>query len=117
MNTDQPININEDSFDIAVIKSPVPVLVDFWAPWCGPCKMIAPILEEIAREKAGAVRVAKVNAEEHPKLAAKFGVQNIPTILLFNNGEVTDTLVGTANAAKKNILQKLEAVHRFVTPA
>jgi thioredoxin len=109
MNTQEPIHINEDSFQIAVTKSLIPVLVDFWAPWCGPCKMIAPILDEIAREKAGAVRVAKVNVEDNPQLAARFGVRNIPTLLVFSNGKVTDTVVGVTNAAKRTILEKLEA--------
>src|SRR5438094_8738455 len=108
MNTAEPININEDSFDAAVTKSPVPVLVDFWAPWCGPCKMIAPMLDEIAREQAGALRVAKVNLDDNQQLAVRFGVRAIPTLLLFSAGELKDTIVGMTS--KQNLLAKLLAL-------
>ena len=108
MNTKEPININAESFDIAVTKSPVPVVVDFWAPWCGPCKMLSPLLDEIAREQEGAVRVAKVNAADNPELASRFGVRAVPTLLFFNNGELRETLVGLTG--KKNIVAKIEAL-------
>jgi thioredoxin len=106
MNNAEPININEDSFDIAVTKSPVPVLVDFWAPWCGPCKMIAPILDEIAKERAGTLRVTKVNTEDHPQLSARFGVRSIPTLLIFNGGELKETMIGLTS--KSSILSKVD---------
>jgi thioredoxin len=108
MNTNEPIHVGEESFDIAVIKSPVPVLVDFWAPWCGPCKMIAPILDEIAREQAGKVRVAKIDVDQNPALAARFNIRGIPTMILFQNGEPKETIVGLT--AKQNIVSKLEAL-------
>ena len=108
MNTNEPININEDSFDAAVLKSPVPVLVDFWAPWCGPCKMLAPILDEIAREQEGKVRVAKLDIDQNPQLGARYGVRGIPTMLLFQNGELKDTIVGLTG--KQNIVSKLTAL-------
>lgn len=106
MNNAEPININEDSFDIAVTKSPVPVLVDFWAPWCGPCKMIVPILDEIAKERAGTLRVTKVNTEDYPQLSARFGVRSIPTLLIFNGGELKETMIGLTS--KSSILSKVD---------
>jgi len=101
----EPININAESFDAAVTKSSIPVLVDFWAPWCGPCKMISPVLDEIARENAESVRVAKVNVDDNPDLAAKFGVRGIPTLLIFKGGELKETIVGMTS--KKALLDKL----------
>ena len=108
MNTNEPIHVGEESFDIAVLKSPVPVLVDFWAAWCGPCKMIAPILDEIAREQAGAVRVAKIDVDQNPALAARFNIRGIPTMILFHNGAPKETIVGLTG--KQNIVSKLEAL-------
>jgi thioredoxin 1 len=101
----EPININEASFEQAVLKSPVPVLVDFWAAWCGPCKMIAPVLDEIARENEGRFRVAKVNIDDDPGLMERFNVRAVPTLLFFQGGELRDQLVG--GAAKKAIVEKL----------
>ena len=109
MNLKEPININSESFDAAVTKSPVPVLVDFWAPWCGPCKMIAPVLDEIARERADVVRVAKVNTEDDPQLAARFGVRAIPALLFFSGGELKETLIGS-RVTKRDLLAKLDAL-------
>src|SRR5580704_11206298 len=109
MNTSEPVNINAESFDVAVIKSPVPVVVDFWAPWCGPCRMLSPLLDEIAREKEGAVRIAKVNYDDNPRLGQRFGIRSIPTLLLFNNGELKDTIVGLSS--KQAILSKIEAMY------
>jgi thioredoxin 1 len=108
MNTNEPIHVSEDSFDIAVIKSPVPVLVDFWATWCGPCKMIAPILDEIAKEKEGKVRVAKIDVDQNPALAARFNIRGIPTMILFKNGEPKETIVGLTG--KQNLVNKLDAL-------
>ena len=101
----QPININEASFEKAVLQSPVPVLVDFWAGWCGPCKMVAPLLDEIAKESEGRFRIAKVNIDDDPALMQRFNVRAVPTLLFFNGGELRDQLVG--GASKKTILQKL----------
>jgi thioredoxin len=108
MSTNEPIHVGEDSFDAAVLKSPVPVLVDFWATWCGPCKMIAPILDEIAREQAGKVRVAKIDVDQYPALAARFNIRGIPTMILFQNGEAKETIVGLTG--KQVLLAKLEAL-------
>src|SRR6266446_3001076 len=102
----EPININEASFEKAVINSPIPVLVDFWASWCGPCKMIAPLLDEIAREGDGRFRIAKVNIDDDPALMQRFNIRAVPTLLFFNGGELRDQIIGGA-AAKKTILEKL----------
>ncbi len=101
----EPININEASFEKAVLQSPIPVLVDFWASWCGPCKMIAPVLDEIAKENEGRYRVAKVDIDADPGLMQRYGVRAVPTLLFFHGGEVKDQLVG--GAPKKAIVDKL----------
>ena len=102
------IEINEANFDREVLQSTQAVLVDFWATWCGPCKMIAPVLEEIATEQAGRVKVAKVDVDANPALAARFGIQSIPTLLYFAGGEVREKSIGAAG--KKAILSKLETL-------
>lgn len=88
------IHISDDTFEQEVIKSARPVLVDFWAPWCGPCRAIGPVLEEIAESYKDSVTVAKVNVDENPKTAAAYGVMSIPTIFLFKGGDIVDKLVG-----------------------
>ena len=106
------IDISEANFEAEVLKSTVPVIVDFWAEWCGPCKMLAPSLEEIAVEQAGKAKVAKVNVDEQPALAARFRIQGLPTLLYFAQGEVRNQIVGAAG--KKTILSKLEALTKTV---
>ena len=88
------IKISESNFDSEVIGSDIPVLVDFWADWCGPCKMLAPVLSEIAEGYEGRVKVGKVNVDEEPELAGRFRIASIPTLLLFKNGELVDSSVG-----------------------
>jgi thioredoxin 1 len=106
MNMKTTIEINEANFESEVLQSKQPVLVDFWAEWCGPCKMLAPALEEIAVEQTDRVKVAKVDVDSNPVLAARFGIQSIPTLLYFANGEVKDKSVGVVG--KRAILSKLE---------
>lgn len=93
-------NVSDTSFAEDVLKSDQPVLVDYWAAWCGPCKAIAPILEEIAEQYAGRVTVAKVNVDDNPEVAAKFGVRGIPTLMLFKDGQPTETKVGALSKSQ-----------------
>ena len=92
-----PIHVNDIEFENKVLKSTAPVVVDFWAPWCQPCKMIAPVLEKLASEYADKVTIAKVNTDENPAWAMKYGVQGIPTLLFIKDGQVKDTIVGVAS--------------------
>ena len=98
---DNVIEFNEQNFDSDVLESKTPVLVDFWAVWCGPCKAIAPIIEEIASDYSGKVAVGKVDVDNNNQVAMKYGIRSIPTLLLFNNGEVVDQVIG--NVGKENI--------------
>ena len=102
------IEINETNFESEVLQSTQPVLVDFWVEWCGPCKMLAPVLEEIANEQAGRIKIAKVNVDENPALAGRFGIQSIPTLLYFTDGRLHHQTVGAVS--KKRIVSDLEAL-------
>ena len=88
------IRITVDNFEEEVLDSKIPVLVDFWASWCGPCRMLGPVVAEIAEEMDGKIKVGKVNVDEEGELAARFGIMSIPTVMVFKNGEVTNTSVG-----------------------
>lgn len=102
----QAIEITDKNFE-EIIKSDTPVLIDFWAEWCGPCKMIAPVVEELASEYKGKAVIGKVDVDSNPEVSAKFGIRSIPTLLVFKNGEVVDKQIG---AVPKNVLsQKLDA--------
>ena len=100
------IEVNESNFETEVLKSAQPVLVDFWAEWCGPCKMLAPVLDEIAVEQNGRIKVAKVNVDDNPTLAERFGIRSIPTLIYFAEGEARNKTIGAAS--KKTIVSNLE---------
>ncbi len=104
------INVTDAEFQEKVLESNLPVVVDFWAPWCGPCRMIAPVLEEVAKENEGKVMIAKVNTDENPEWAMNFGVQGIPTLLFISGGEVRDQQVGAgpAPALKSRVIAFLD---------
>jgi len=101
----KPIEVTDSNFQQEVLKSDTPVLVDFWAVWCGPCRMIAPVVEEIATEFSGKLKVGKMDVDTNPETAMQFGIRNIPTLLVFKNGKVVDHIVGAL--PKRNLLEKL----------
>ena len=110
----KPIHVTDAVFEETVLRSSIPVVVDFWAPWCGPCRMVAPILEEIATEYDGKLIVAKVNTDDNPEWAMRYGVQGIPTLLYVVNGKVVDRQVGAA--PKPYIQKKIDAMLKVVAP-
>ena len=102
------VTLTEANFPAEVLQSSMPVLVDFWAEWCGPCKMIVPILDELAGEYDGKVKIGKVNVDDHQKLATEYGIRAIPTLLLFKDGQVADQIVGLRS--KRDFKSKLDKV-------
>lgn len=105
--SDKIVHVSDANFEAEVLQSQVPVLLDFWAPWCGPCKMIAPVLDELAEELAGSVKIAKMNVDENQDTPAQFGVRGIPTLLIFKEGKVVATKVGAL--AKNQLLAFVNA--------
>ncbi len=98
--SEQIVHLSDDSFETEVLKSSQPVLVDYWAEWCGPCKMIAPALDQIASEYAGKVKVAKLNIDDNPNTPPRYGIRGIPTLMLFKDGEVEATKVGAVSKSQ-----------------
>jgi thioredoxin 1 len=108
MENSAVITLNESNFDRELTQDDKPMIVDFWAEWCGPCKMIAPLLDEIARERAGTVKIAKVNVDENQSLSFKYNIRAIPALLFFKNGQLRDQVVGVTS--KKDLLSRVEAL-------
>ncbi len=108
MSSSRAVNVTDANFEAEVLQSTVPVLVDFWAPWCPPCRMLSPVVDEIADEKGDTAKVAKINVDDNPELSRRFKVQSIPLLLFFKDGEVKDQMLGATN--KKTLLNKLDAL-------
>lgn len=108
VTTTQPLIVSDASFASLVEQSPLPVLIDLWAPWCGPCRMMAPVIDQLAVELAGKVRVAKLNTDENPMIGRRFGIQSIPTLLILKNGREVSRLIGAQ--PKAIIMQKLREI-------
>ena len=94
------VQVNDDAFDAEVLKSSLPVLIDFWAPWCAPCRAIGPVVEELAAQYAGQLKVVKMNVDDNPQTPARYGIRSIPNLIVFRNGEVKDQLIGAVPKAQ-----------------
>lgn len=103
------LEFTDANFESEVLNSPVPVLVDFWATWCAPCRMIAPIIDQVSNEAEGVAKVGKIDIDQNQAIAAKYGIRSIPTMLFFKNGQVVDTIVG-AGVSKSGLIDKLKSL-------
>ncbi|MFQ6002889.1 MAG: thioredoxin [Candidatus Zixiibacteriota bacterium] len=103
-----PVELNDGNFESQVLKSDLPVLIDFWAPWCGPCRMVGPIVEEIAKDYEGKLKVGKLNVDESSQTASKYGIMSIPSLLFFKGGKVIDQIVGAV--PKKQFIEKIDKI-------
>jgi thioredoxin 1 len=104
----EPVHVSDETFEEIVLNAPVPVMVDFWAPWCGPCRMVAPIVEDLAKDYDGRAVMAKINTDENIQIAGKLGIMGIPTLILFKDGQEVDRVVGFA--PRRTLEEKLNAV-------
>jgi len=102
-----PLHVTDSSFKKEVLESDLPALVDFWAPWCGPCRIVAPIVDELSKEYAKKVKICKINVDDNPKVASHYGVMSIPTIMFFKNGKVSEQVVGALS--KADLKRKIES--------
>jgi thioredoxin 1 len=102
-----PLHVTDSNFKKEVLESELPALVDFWAPWCGPCRLVAPIVDELSKEYAKKVKICKLNVDDNPKVASHYGVMSIPTIMFFKNGKVSEQVVGALNKAE--LKRKIES--------
>ncbi len=101
----KPVELNENNFEQEVLKANMPVLVDFWAVWCGPCKMIAPVVDELANEYEGKLKIGKVDVDNNQQIAMQYGIRSIPTLLIFKDGKVVEQIIGAA--PKRSLIEKL----------